>query len=173
MGRALTTPLQIARHLLAGKDPWYLFVEAPRKAGGFYRLVNQPRHVTANSADWQACAMKVDVPAESAEGDLSQGRITLSNISRVPMRAVELENELLEQEVTLYLQHQTTLATFVQALSWKQTCLRVEGDALSLSFILGHAAQTMRCPFEVYDRTRYPQLLPSGGISPIGSGRSV
>lgn len=168
MGRALTTPLHMARHLLASSAAWFLFVEIPRKAGGHYRLVNDNRHVEANGCSWQAVAMEITLPEESAEGELAQARVRVPNISRVPMRAIELEDEILGAEVTFYLQHQTTLSAFVPALSWKHLVLSTEVNERYATFVCGHPAQTLRAPWRVYDRRVFLQLLRSGGISTLG-----
>lgn len=170
MGRALTTPLHYARHMLASSKGFVLFVEIPRRQGGYYRLVNDNRHVEANGCSWQACSMRIELPDESIDGDLSQGRVRVPNISRVPIRAVELEDELIEQEAVFYLQHRDSLPSFVLDCSWRHKILNVEIDELTATFTCGHPAQTRRAPWKVYDRRTFPQLLRSGGISTLQRG---
>lgn len=170
MGRTLTSPLQVARHVLASSTAWLLFVEIPRTSGaggGTFRLVRASKHVTANGHIWQACPMEIVLPEEDAEGTLGAATIRLPNVSRLPMAYLE-SGELLGQIATVWLQHESSLTTFVPALSWKNLVVRGKARERGASLECGHPAQTQRLPSRIFDRDRFPQLLPSAGLSLTG-----
>lgn len=162
--RTLTSPLQVARHVLMHDKAWLLFVEVPSKTGGnFYRLVRNTRHVAADGKTWQAAAMSIELPEENAEGDLGEVAFTLPNVSRIPMALVEVDGEFLGQTLTCWLQHEANLATFVAGLSWTALVLSCEASEKVIRFRCGHPSAGLRMPTQRFDRARFPQLLPTGG----------
>lgn len=161
MGRPLSSPLHVARHLLMSDKAWLLFVEAPRVAGGFWRLVRNNRNLSANGAKWHAAEMSIELPAEDAEGSLGRASVTISNVSRLPMAAIE-GSELLGQMVTFYLQHEANLATFDPSLGWSQLILSADVTERAARLECGHPAQVARVPSRVFTRKDFPGLLPVG-----------
>lgn len=161
MGRPLTSPLHVARHVLMSDKAWLLFVEVPRVGGGFWRLVRNNRNLVANGAKWHAADMAIELPAEDAEGTLGRASVTISNVSRLPMAAVE-GSDLLGQTATFWLQHEASLATFDPSLGWKQLILAADATEQLMRLECGHPAQLARVPSRVYTRTDFPGLLPVG-----------
>ncbi len=168
--RQLSTPLHIARHVLLSDAAWLLFVEAPLKSGGFIRLVRNSRHLAAGGRKWQACSIEIELPESSAEGALGELRITLPNVSRLPMLYLEAANELLGQTFTCWLAHERSLEAFSSALAFAHTALRATMNERVATIVCGHPAQNKRTPAAVYDRRVYPQLLPGGGLTSGGTG---
>jgi hypothetical protein len=175
MGRELSTPLHVARHVLESDKAWLLFVEIPAPglgdSGGFFRLVKNTRHIVANGATWQATSMEIRIPEENADGDLGSLTIAIPNVSRLPLAYVESQSgqQLLGQIVTVYLQHESQLETFAPGLSWRQRGIRFRANERTAELECGHPAQSQRIPFPVFDRRGFPQLLPTAG-SPLGGG---
>lgn len=174
MARALTGPLQVARHVIAQAKAWIVFIEIPVKsppgpASTFFRLVAGPKHLRAGGRLWQAASVKADLPAEELDGSLGSIRIELPNISRVPMAYIEAQDYLLGQPLTVYIQHEGSLATLHPALSFTQIILRATANERVMTLECGHAADIEQVPMGVYDRFAYPGLLPSGGVS-LASG---
>lgn len=163
--RAISNPLLMARMLLAQNAGWMMFMEIPKKSGtAWYRLVQSSRHVNANAKVWQAASMKIEIPEESTDGDLGQLVVTIGDVSRLALAAVEVENEILGQEVTVWLQHTSNLATFDPALTWTHKALSVDGTPMGIVVTCGHPARIVRVPSRRYTRKSFPQLLPQGGV---------
>ncbi len=168
--RTLSGPLQIARQIIASNKAWLFFVQIPIKsppgpATSFFRLVANPRHTRGNGKMWQAASVKIDVPAEELDGSLGSLRVELPNTSRLPMAYLEADDYLLGQDITVYLQHEGSLATFEESLSWRHTILRGVANERTLSLECGHPADVAQMPMGVYTRRDYPGLLPSAGGS--------
>lgn len=171
MARTLTSPLHVARHILASDRAWLLFVEIPRRAdagGGVFRLVRNSQHVYGNGYTWQAAAFEIDLPGEDGDGSLGQATLRIPNTSGLPLSYVE-SGAINGQAMTVHLQHQDHLATFAAALSWKQLILKATATAKVLALQCGHPAGSYRVPSRTFDRRLFPGLLPSGGVQ-IGGG---
>lgn len=164
MARTLPSALHVARSALAQSQGWLLFVEIPRKAGGDYRLVQDNRHRSGDGKVWQAASIEVELPEETSEGTLGELVLTIPNISRLPMAAVELDDELLGQTVTAWLQHESSLDEFTDGLSWVHTVLRCRADESVVRLECGHPAAVLRIPGVRFTRENFPQLLPQGGV---------
>jgi hypothetical protein len=168
MPRQITSPLHIARHLLMSDSAWLLFVEIPTSGEGFFRLVRNGRHLAANGVTWQACSLEIELPAEDAEGSLGQLVVSLPNVSRIPMAYVELDDpatgrgEILGYPITCWLQHQSALAVFDPALSWRHTAVAAEASETVMKLECHHPAGAQRAPGRVFTRAEFPQLLAVG-----------
>lgn len=164
MPRNLTNPLHVARLVLSTDRAWLLFVEIARKAqaGTFYRLVNSARHLNADGKFWQAASLAIELPSEEADGSLSPVSLTLQDVSRLAAGLVEVDGELIGASLTVYVQHESSLASFDPALKWTQTITAVEADERSVRATCQHPAQIARVPARVYTRKDFPQLLPVG-----------
>lgn len=160
--RELTTPLHVARHILMTDKAFLLFVEIPRVAGGFYRLVRNTVHVAANGVNWQACAMDIVLPEEDAEGTLGSSRLVLPNVSRIPMAAVERDGELIGQIASVWLQHTDTLPAFVPSLRWTSKVLAAVATEKVMQLECGHPAGIYDVPSRRFNRRDFPQMLPLG-----------
>jgi hypothetical protein len=160
MARTVTSPLQIARNILAQGKGFFLFVEVPSVSGGFFRLVRNNRPLSADGKVWQAAEMGITIPEETADGSLGQLAITIPNVSRVPLALIE-SGDILGQDLTLWLQHENTFSAFVPGLSWQHRAVKASGNE-RIAITCGHPAGLLRVPFPVYDRTEFPQLLPGG-----------
>lgn len=170
MARTLTTPLQVARQVIASNKAWLFFVaiaikSPPGPANSFFRFVANPKHVRANGKLWQAASITVELPAEELDGSLGSLKIEVPNVSRLPIAYVEADDYLLGQDLTVYLQHETSLTTFELSLSWRHTILRCAATERKLTIECGHPADVLQVPMGVYDRLAYPGLLPSAGGS--------
>lgn len=163
--RTLTTPLHVARQVLASDKAWLLFVQVDLKDGRKLRIVRNSVHIAANSLKWQAMQMQISLPAEEADGSLGQATLGISNVSRIPMLYLETDNLILGQRLTFWLQHQTSLTTFNAALSWQAVALKATMNAMTAEIVCGHPASAMKMPQGVYDRSTFPQLLPGGGVN--------
>lgn len=168
--RAFTSPIQVARHLLATDQGWVLLVEVPLRTLGTFRLVKGSHHLEVGGYAWQAAGITLELPPEDAEGSLGEVVVTLPNASRVPMAYIEAVDEVLGQVLTCHLWN-TALdpADAPQsALSWKAKILKSVATVKAVRLECGHPAQAQRAPGPVFGRDRFPGLLPSGGISLIG-----
>ncbi len=164
MPRTLPSALHVARNCLTQAEGWLLFVEIARRAGGAYRLTEGGRHVLADGKAWQAAGISVELPEESSEGAMGQMIVRVPNVSRLALAAVEVEDEILGQAVTAWLQHESSLATFAPGLRWTHTALRVRADEGVLEIACGHPAASARVPGVRFTRANFPQLLPQGGV---------
>jgi hypothetical protein len=173
MARALSTPLQQARLLLASSAAWLLFAEIPTYTGGYFRVVRNTRNLFAGGVLWQAAELEIELPDEDAEGTLGSMRVSVPNVSRIPMAYLELGSvggpgyEFLGQTVDVWLTTEDNLATLPEALRWSH--LIVAGEATEETFTLecGHAAAGLVVPGRRMTRRQFPQLLPSGGAAPV------
>ncbi|GMV26938.1 MAG: hypothetical protein AMXMBFR58_29690 [Phycisphaerae bacterium] len=163
MARSLTNPIQVARMLMMSDRAWLLFVEIARKAGGYYRLVNNGRHLEADGKFWQAASIDVEIPSSDREGTMGRATIRVPNVSRLPMAVVDVDGELLGQRVTIALQHESNLSSFDPALKWTQVILEAQADERILEVTCGHPSQIARTPSRLITRDRFPGLLPTGG----------
>lgn len=164
MGRAFSNELQIACNMLRQEQGFLLFLEVDLHNENQIRLVRNDRHIEADGRTWQAVSLDVTVPDEDAEGTLGELDFTVSNVSREPLRLVEVDNELLGCEVTAWIQHAANLDSFEPALSWKHTIVEAEIDELTAVFRAGHAADLQKVPGPLYKRQDFPQLLPGVGV---------
>lgn len=171
MPRGLTSPLHVARHVLNTQAGWYLFVEIPTADGlSAFRLTNNNTHTVYGAFVWTAASLSIDLPDESIDGSLGSGSISISNVSRIPMALVEQAangsqfGELLGQTVTIYLAPESALQTINRSASWSLLITDVVADAKVLKIDAGPPPESMRVPSQIYDRTRFPQLLPPQGV---------
>ena len=164
MAKSLPNPLHAARRKLRQADGWLLFLEVALHNGKYVRLVKNEQHLIADGRTWQAANVQLQLPEEDGEGDLGELLITVPNVSREALRLVEVENELLGCNCTAWLQHAANLATFEPALSWQHVILEAELDETVATFRCGHAAELVKCPGPLIDRTRFPQVLPGVGV---------
>lgn len=156
----MSTPLHVARHLLAQGQAWLLFIEIPLFSGGSFRLVRNTRHVQANGYIWQAASMVIDLPAEEADGSLGSLAISVPNVSRLPISYVEVSDELLGAEMTCQLAHEGNMATFEPGLSWRHLITTAVATEQALRIESQHPAAITRVPSRIFDRTVFRQLLP-------------
>lgn len=173
MARQITGVLQIARQVIESDKAWLFFVEIPIKsppgpANSFFRVVGNGRHMRGNGVLWQAASLSIELPAEDLDGSLGSLRVSVPNTSRLPMAYLEADDYLLGQPLTVYLQSETSLAVFEPALSWTHRILRGKATERRLSIECGHPAEVEQIPMGVYDRFRFPGLLPNEGISLAG-----
>jgi hypothetical protein len=157
--------LASAVHRLIDTGQWILFVEVPRLAGGYYRLVKGDRNVEAAAASaggstvkWVAAAIEVGPPDEDADGTLGDLSLSIPNPSRLAMAAVEAEGELLGQTVTLTLAHSDLLPSLAGAVTWRHTIVRAEITEAVARFTCGHEGAGMSVPSGVIDRFSFPQV---------------
>lgn len=150
--------------LLTQAKGWFMFVEIARLDGDFHRLVANPRHIVANGYTWQASGIRVDLPEESGDGELGEMLLSVSNVSRLPMAAVEVDDELLGCRVRVWLAHEDSFAAFSPGLMWEHIGLKVSATEKALTLACGHPAAVQRVPSRRYTRGGFPQLLPQGGV---------
>lgn len=163
MPRPLTSPLHIARHWLMRDRAWLLFVEIPASNGGFFRLVRNGVTVNGDEKVWQPASIEIELPGEEAEGALGQLKLSIPNVSRLPVAYLELgEGELIGFTATCWLQHEENLDVFDPALSWEQLILAAEGDEGRLTVECGHPASVEQGPGHVFTRREFPQLQAQG-----------
>lgn len=163
--RTVPSGLYTARALLASDQAWLTFVEVPRKAGGFYRLVDNTRHVqSADGRVWQAASILVELPDEEPDGSQTDLSLTIPNVSRLPMAAVEAEGELLGQVVKVWMAHQSNAFAFSDGLAWQHRIVRVRADESAMTVECGPPDVGLLAPSERFDRRQFPGLLPAGGI---------
>lgn len=170
MARALTSAVMVARSILSDAQGWFMFVEIERSDGSFYRLVDNNRHLEADGKVWQAASIKLGMPEENIDGTLGQLTLTIPNVSRLPMAAVELDDELLGQVVRVWFAHESFLDTFDPALLWVHEGAKVKANAAELTLTCGHPSAGKRIPAVRFTRANFPQLLPQGGLSSGGRG---
>lgn len=163
MARQISNTLQVIRHVLNTDKAWMFLIEVPRKAGGFYRLARSSRHETFAGKVWQAASIEITLPDEMADGALGEGSITIPNVSRLPLAAVEVDDELLGQTVTLYLANEAERAALPMGLKFTMVCKAVNANEATMTLECGHPAQLARVPSRMFDRTRFKQLRPTGG----------
>lgn len=170
MARPLTSPLHVARHMLASDKSLLFFVEVSL-AIGTMRLVKNSQHLFANGHYWQAGSIGINLPVEDGSGSMGQITFTVPNASQLPMSWVELDDPstgkpfLLGRPITCWLQHEGNLTTFAPGLSWKHRILNAEITEKFAVFECGHPADLIRVPSQVYDRVRFPQLRSTGGFT--------
>lgn len=164
MARSLGNELMIARSLLRQEHGWLLFAEVALHNGRFVRLVQNERHLKADGRVWQAASVALQVPEEDDQGNLGQMVFAVSNITREPLRLVEVENDLLGCPITVWLQHSGNLEAFVHALSWTHVIVDSEIDERTARFTAGHEAAMHRVPGPLFTRSEFPQLLSAAGI---------
>jgi len=162
VARPFTSALHIARHLLMSGEAWLMFVQVARKAGGFFRLVGSARHVVADGKVWQAAGLKLELPGEEAEGSLGDGSITLADVSRLALGMVEVGGELIGQEITVWVQHESTFASFDPAMSYQMVAKGVAASGASLSVECGSPEEVGTFPLGEFTRQDFPGLLPTG-----------
>lgn len=156
MPRTLTPTFETIVNTLLSAQGWLFYVEIPRRAGGYYRLVRNNRHVTADGKVWQASEMKLDLGSLRADGGQSDLVVSIPNISRLPMAALEVENELYGQPITVWFQP-AEATSFVGAVSWASRISLVEFDERWMDLVCG-SRSPVQVPGPVYDRNRFPQL---------------
>lgn len=163
MPRTLPSALEAARHLLASDQAWLLFVEVEigaDGAGGYHRLVKASRHVTADGVAWQAAGIGVEMGEEAASGDLSRFTVTVPNASRIAMRALELDGELLGRQVRVLMGNTANLSTLVELTRGTGVQATANEKAVSLSCGEGQASGVgQRVPGRSYDRRTFPQIV--------------
>lgn len=171
MPRGLSSPLHLARYLLNNADGWYVFVEIPTADGqSAFRLTSNNTHTVYGPYVWTAVSMRVDLPDESIEGSLGAGSIEIPNISRIPLALAEQPangsqfGELLGQTMRLYVANESALNEINPNASWPLLITSVTADARLMMIEAGPPPESMRIPTQIYDRTRFPQLLPPRGI---------
>lgn len=163
MPRTLTTSLHAARHAIAQASGWLWFAEIQRFAGGYYRLVSASRHVQADGKVWQAAGFTVQVAEERSDSSAAEMTLTLPNVSRLPLAVVEVEDEIVGANLTLWLQHESALATFAPGASWRHRVLSVTADEEVMTLACGRPGPK-RVPGVRFTRAKFPQLRPEGGV---------
>lgn len=163
MPRTLTSTLHAARTVLAQAKGWLWFLEIERFAGGYFRLVSASRHVQADGKVWQAAGFTTEVAEERSDSSAAEMSIAIPNVSRLPLAAVELDDELLGAEVTLWLQHESALASFAPGLSWRHRVASATADESVMVLACGRPGPK-RVPGVRFTRAKFPQLRPEGGV---------
>lgn len=163
--RTLSNPLHVARHILSTTQGWLLFVEVALAPPTVFRLVRDTQHREANGFKWQRAAIEIELPAEDSEGTLGELVVAIPNVSQLALAYVEVNDELLGRTITAQLAHESSLGTFEPSLKWTHRILDFECDELVARFRCGHSAELVRCPGPLFNRTDFPQLLPSAGVA--------
>jgi len=156
MSRPIPSPLHVARHILETDKAWLFFVKI-ELAGSTIRLVKSRRHIQADGVVWQASSVLIDLPSEDGSGALGEMVISVPNVSRLPISYVEAQGELLGRDVTAYLQHESSLDVFVDALSWRNRILSCEITAAQANFRCEPASGLHKIPSVVFNRNVSPQ----------------
>lgn len=163
MARGLISSMRAARQMLSDPGAWLYFFEIPKADGvSFYRLVDNPRHIEADGKVWQAATVIFGAPDESGEGDADDGTLTVSNVSRIPMRAIEVDGEVLGQTIRVWLAHESTFTGEFPEAMWELKAKMVTANERTLTVTCGDPA-AKRIPSRRYSRASFPQLLPQAG----------
>lgn len=164
MPRPMASELHVARNILRQERGWLEFIEVSLHGGDSIRLVRSDRHVFADDRTWQAASVSIERSPEDSEGTLGELSFSVSNVSREPLRLVEVEDELLGCEVIVWYQHAARLEAFEPSLSWRHLIVDAEISELTAKFTAGHASDGHRVPGPVYTRQAFPQLLAGVGV---------
>lgn len=112
--RRISSTLAMLRQVLSDRAGYLLFVEieSQRSPGKFYRLVASDRNWHADGKTWRACEMKVEAGEENADAARSDAAVTISNVSRLLVAAVELDDDINGSTLTATIAHSSNLAAF-------------------------------------------------------------
>lgn len=160
MMRTVPAAYLIARSLLARRTAVLELLEVTITPGTVARLANNPEHVECGGLLFQAASFEVDGIAEDAEGAIPRLSVTLSNVGREPAAQLEA-GFILGQPVTFYLADEADLSALPAGLSW--TFIVTSAPAVSASsarFEAGPPAVLHTVPGMVYERSRFPGILP-------------
>lgn len=150
--------------MLWNDGAFLVFVEIPRLRDiNYYRLVRGTKHVEANGKKWQAAGITIEWPEDDSNSILNDMTVTIPNVSRVPMGEVEVYNELLGQEITVAVQHESQLTDFDDALIIRHTIASVRCNEKAFTMECKHPAKGRRMPWLRFTRRAFPNLLPYGG----------
>lgn len=158
MALALTTPLHVARHLVATDQAWLLLVEVDT-GSGFFRLVHGRAHATVAGLSYQAAAIGVETPEQDGEGTLGEAVLTVPNVARIAGAFVESDaatHPLLGRTLVVRLAHESDLSTAVEVC--RHTIVKCEVTAMEVRITAGHPAALLRVPQGVVDRRTFPGL---------------
>lgn len=172
MARQIPSSLLIARQMLApdpaadGPAAWLWFMEIARAAaggGGYYRLVENPRAVRANSGlVWLPCAFAADIPEENVEGAIADMTVTLPNVGRLTLAELEARN-IQGQLLTVWAQKQGDWDPFTDSLRWRFRVLKATATEKAVQLTAGHPANLVRLPQDVFDGSVAPAFNVTAG----------
>ncbi len=157
--RTIPSILNVARHVLHTDQAWVLLVEIPRRAGGYYRLARSSQHVVTTRGTFQAATIEIEVPREDGKSTLADGSITLPNVSRIPLAAIEVEDELRGVTARVWLVNQAYLPNLPEGISWSLLIKSATANERTVKLTCGHPSEIGTVPRRRYSRTDFPQLL--------------
>jgi len=158
MGRPLSSPYLVARSLLADTGAWLTFMEVELAPGQFARLVSDSVNRVAGGFTWQAAAMTIDGIGEDASSPLAQLRVSISNLSGLPMVWIDGLGGVLGNGVTLWLAYEGDLPTLPDFLKFTHTALQATCTTKTATLELGHPAQLQRALGDRYSRRVFQQI---------------
>jgi len=164
VGKPISSALAAARLVTNDDEAWYLLLEVPRTAGGgggFFRLTTNARHVVADGKTFQSAGMRVTLPTEQGDGSQTRGTFAVSNVSRVPGQYIE-RGELIGQDVTIWVMHESMAGTLDNAASWTQTIVGATVNEKEVTLATGMPAATLPVPARRFTRQRFRTFLPGG-----------
>ncbi|MGE3449639.1 MAG: hypothetical protein AB7H92_18885 [Microbacteriaceae bacterium] len=158
MARTLSNELLLARALLAQAGSWLLFAEVELLAGQTARLVRNPVNITANGLVWQASNFALSAHEESGDGQLADLEVSVSNVSRLPIEWVEVQDAILGRYITFWIAHTDKLDTFDESLRFVYLVKECVATDITATFRCGHPAEVSRVPAKVFTRQLFPQI---------------
>ena len=167
MGRSFTPALHALRKILHSGQGWLLFVRIELDDGNQIRLVRDVKHRQLGGANiwWQACEIGLDALEEDVGGGAPRMSVTIPNVSRVPLTALELTGEPLGRKLSLILAHETETADPWPAinpqLTWTMRIATAGVDALACTLESGNNAGLRDVPGPVFSRQRFASLIAS------------
>ncbi len=160
MPQTFTTTLWNQINALANDKAFLIFVQITRPGGGFFRLVRDSRHQTADGHQWQAATVALETPDQSIDGDAGDLVVTVPNVARLPMAYLEA-GELVGQTLTCWIAHEAALASFTQAsVSWTSKVLSAAATEKTVRLVCGVPTTGLSVPKGVIDRQTFPSLDP-------------
>lgn len=159
MPRTATSALYLARARVSSREGWRLFVEIPSTVSGSFRLVDDNRHCEADGKVWQAAGIVLSLPEEELEGTLGEVRLSIPNISRLPLAHVET-GDILGQSLTAWIAHSANLASFASgnALRFEHRIVKADCTEKVMTLSCRHVVAGMTLPRGRYTREQFPQL---------------
>lgn len=145
---------------LASDKAFLIFVQITRPGGGFFRLVRDSRHQTADGHQWQAASITLQAPDQSIDGDAGDLVVTVPNVARIPMSYLE-SGELVGQTLTCWIAHEAALADFDQtSVSWSSKVISATATERAVRLTCGVPSTGLLVPKGVIDRQTFPSLDP-------------
>lgn len=163
-----TTTLHYFRRVLQSGQPWNLFVQVdlgpgPDAEPRYIRLVNDTRNRLLGGVWWQKATLAIELPTQDTTGATGQASIAVSNVSRLPLTYVEVDDEILHRPVTIALVHASE-TTLNLARAFRHVITAAEFTAKVAKFEAGHNAELKRVPRGRFTREEFGSLLPTGAV---------